>query len=251
VIQAWTNKGYDLTNPQATASKMWEQYKHLESHFGVSADKLIRLPNDANDAAGWQGVHQRLGVPKDGKDYDLAAVRFADGSDLEESFTAAMRGALLKANVSKEAATDLVKAVIQYFDDADSAEKAMHTASLNDEKTRLLKEWGPNAEMNRLTAMQAVKRLGVDPATVETLEQAMGYSKVMEMFRKIGAGTSEDTFVGGDNAHPTTAANAQSRLTQLQSDKEWVKRLMSGDMATRREFEALTEQIAGVVASAA
>ena len=252
VIQAWTNKGYDLTNPKETAAKMWEQYAHLESHLGVPADRLIRLPKDASDQAAWQGVHQKLGVPKDPKEYDIASVKFSDGSELDYNFAETMRGALLKANVSKDAAGELVKAVVKYFDDADAAEKATHASSLEAEKAKLLKDWGPNAEMNRLTAMQAVKRLGISPEVVEKLESQVGYSAVMEMFRKIGAGTSEDSFVEGKTAGAaTTAASAQARLNELQNDQGWTKKLMSGDVAARREFEALTEQIAGVSAAAA
>jgi len=74
----------------------------------------------------------------------------------------------------------------------------------------------------------------------------------MEMFRKIGAGTSEDTFVeDGRLGSPATAANAQERLNELQNDSAWRTRLLAGDAAAKREFFALTEQIAGVVAAAA
>src|SRR4029077_19264996 len=122
-----------------------------ESHLGVPADRLIRLPKDASDTAAWQGVHQRLGVPKDAKEYDFGGIKFADGTELEQSFTDSMRGALHKANVSKEVAGDLVKAVIKYFDDADAAEKTTRTSSLEAEKATLLKSWGQSAEQNRLT----------------------------------------------------------------------------------------------------
>lgn len=251
VIEKWQGKGYDLTNPKETASKMWEQYAHLESHLGVPADRLIRLPKDAADQAGWQNVHQRLGVPKEAKDYDLGSVKFADGTDLEAGFIDGMRSALHRANVSKDSAPEIVKAVIKYLDDADKAEIDVRTSTLNNQKEALKKSWGPRHDENLLAAQQGARRLGVDKETVAQLESLIGYDKVMEMFRKVGAGTSEETFIDGKTGHTPTASSAQSRLAELQRDDAWQKRLFNGDTTARREFDALIEQIAGVSAAAA
>jgi hypothetical protein len=249
VITAWQNKGYDLADPKAMATKMWEQYAHLESHLGVPADRLLRLPKDVADAAGWDAIHQRLGAPKDAAGYDFAGIKFGDGTELEAGFTDTMRGALHKAHVSKEAAPEIVKAVIKYLDDADASEKTVHTTKLDEQKATLAKSWGPKADENMLAAKQGARRLGVDAETVQTLENALGYDKVMEMFRKVGHGTSEDTFLGGGPpGNPTTQQGAQARMDELQKDAAWVSRLMAGDATTRREFDALMEQISGVAA---
>jgi|SRR6516225_4387336 hypothetical protein len=40
---------------------------------------------------------------------------------------------------------------------------------------------------------------------------------------------------------PTTARDAEQRLAQLINDPEWARKLMSGDMATRDEFQRLSE----------
>lgn len=250
VVSAWTNKGYDLADPVKTATAMWEQYKNLESHMGVPPERLIRLPKDAADEAGWKSVRQRLGVPAEAKDYDFNGIKFGDGTDLEAGFTDAMRGALHKAGVAKDSAPEVVKAVIKYLDDADASEKTVATSKLAEQKAALAKSWGTKADENMLAAKQGARRLGVTPETVAALENVIGYDAIMEMFRKIGAGTSEDTFVGSGNrtGDPTTQQGAQARLDELKKDDGWVKRLMGGDITTRREFDALMEQIAGVVA---
>jgi hypothetical protein len=252
VTAAWTNKGYDLSDPVKTATAMWEQYKNLESHMGVPADRLLRLPKDAADEAGWKSVRTRLGVPNEAKDYDFAGVKFADGTDLEQGFTDTMRASLHKAGVAKDAAPEVVKAVIKYLDDAAAAEGTTKAQTLAEQKAALQKSWGPRHDENLLAAKQGARRLGVEPETVAALESLVGYDKVMEMFRKVGAGTNEDTFhVGRETGSPSTQVGAQARLTELQADKAWVNRLMSGDMTAKREFHALTEQIAGVTSAAA
>jgi hypothetical protein len=40
---------------------------------------------------------------------------------------------------------------------------------------------------------------------------------------------------------PTTAHDADLRLTQLINDPDWARKLMAGDIATRDEFQRLTE----------
>jgi hypothetical protein len=47
---------------------------------------------------------------------------------------------------------------------------------------------------------------------------------------------------------PTTARDAEQRLAQLISDPEWARKLMSGDMATRDEFQRLSELKPGITA---
>jgi hypothetical protein len=50
---------------------------------------------------------------------------------------------------------------------------------------------------------------------------------------------------------PANAREADQRLTQLISDPEWARKLMAGDVETRREFERLTElKAAGEAAEA-
>lgn len=249
VLSAWQNKGYDLSDPVKTTAMMWDQYSHLQRSVGMPAERVVYLPKDAADEAGIKSFRQKIGIPADAKEYSFDGVKFADGTELEAGFTDAMRGALHKAGVPRDAAGDLVKSVIKYLDDADAAEKTVATSKLDDQKKALKTSWGTRHDENLLAAKQGARRLGVDPETVNALENAIGYDKVMEMFRKVGAGTSEDTFHEGRNTGaPATAATAQARLDELKRDDAWQKRLFAGDATTAREFHALMEQIAGVVA---
>ena len=71
---------------------------------------------------------------------------------------------------------------------------AIETEKLALEKAELAKSWGSNYAANKIVAENAARALGIDPAAVAALEQQVGYGKVMEMFRtigaKIGAGSS-------------------------------------------------------------
>lgn len=250
IIGHWDNKGWKKDDPAAVAVEASKQARELQKHFGVPAEQLMRLPKDANDEAGWKGVHERLGMPKEAKDYDLSGVKRADGTDIEQALADTLRGALHRGRVGKDAAPEVAKAVVKHLDDAAAAAVADRTAKLATEKAALKTSWGTNEEFNKLTAMQGAKRLGVDPETVAQLENVVGYAKIMEMFRKIGAGTSEDTFIEGKGGGGgiNTREGAQARLAELQTDKDWAGRLLKGDVAARREFDSLTQMIAGVAA---
>ncbi len=244
----WDNKGWKKDDPKALAGELHKAWKAAEKFVGVPADQVLRLPKDQNDEAGWAGVRERLGMPKEAKDYDFSAIKFADGTELEAGFTDSMRSALHKAGVAKDAAPEIVKAVVKYLGDADAAEASARTVTLKAERDSLTKEWGNNFEFNRLTAMQGAKRLGVDEATVAKLEGEIGYAKVMEMFRRIGAGTSEDTFVEGTSGNPTTRNGAVARKSELMSDPEWSKRFLSGSKKEVDEMNALIALISGAAA---
>lgn len=237
------NKGWKKDDPKALLTEVGKAWKGLERHFGTSADQLLKLPKDASDEAGWSAVRQRLGMPAEAKDYDFAGIKFADGTELEQSFADTMRTSLHKAGVAKDAAPEVVKAVVKYLGDADRAESDARAATLTAERSTLQREWGNNFEFNRLTAMQGAKRLGVDEATVAKLEGEIGYAKVMEMFRKIGAGTSEDTFVEGSSGNPTTMNGARARIAELKSDPDWVKKYLAGSKKEVDEMNNLMSMV--------
>lgn len=244
-IGYWQNRGLKLDDPGTLALEMTKAAREAQRFVGAPPERLIRLPEKADDEAGWKSVYQRLGAPADAKDYDFSAVKHADGTVPAQALIDTIRATAANLNVAKDKAPDLAAAVVKHLDGVKAETTAANAAKLATEKAALAQSWGPNAEMNRLQAMQGAKRLGVDPETVARLEQEVGYAKVMEMFRKIGAGTSEDTFVdGGGNNTAVTRESAQARLNELTADNAWGKRLLAGDAAAKREFDSLTQLIA-------
>lgn len=247
-IGHWDNKGFKKEDPKALVTDLTKAWKGLEKHFGAPADRIIRLPEKADDEAGWSAVRQRLGMPKEAKEYDFANVKFADGTELDTGFADTMRAALHKAGVSKDGATDIARTVVKFMDDADAAEANTRAGTIKAERDILTKEWGTNFEFNRLTAMQGAKRLGVDEATVDVLQGSIGYAKVMEMFRRIGQGTSEDTFIEPTHGNPTTLNGARAKIAELKGDPEWTARYLAGGKKERDELDNLMKLVHGEAA---
>lgn len=248
----WQNKGWKHDDPATVALEATKAAREAQKFVGVPADQLLRLPKDAKDEAGWNAVYSRLGKPAAAKEYDFTNVKSADGTAIDQAFADTIREAAFSNHLTKDAATAFAQSVVKHLDSQKSAQVAELTAKVNAEKAELAKSWGTNADLNKLTAMQGAKRLGITPEAIAALEKVSGYAAVMEAMRKVGAGTTEDTFQEGNHgASPKTMESAAARLSELQSDQAWAKRLLAGDQAARREFQALTEQIAGVSAAAA
>lgn len=247
----WDNKGWKKDDPAVIAIEATKAAREAQKFVGLPADRLIRLPEKPDDEAGWSGVHQRLGVPKEAKEYDFSAIKHADGSDITPALADALRAAALKAFVPKDRAAELVKAVVGNLDSQKAEQSAVFTAKLAEEKTTLAKNWGTTPDKldlhtNMLLARQGAARLGISVEAVKAWESQVGYAGVMDAMRKIGAGTSEDAFHegGGRGGNPTTLAGAQARLNELMADKAWGARLVAGDAAAKAEWLALTTQIA-------
>lgn len=241
------NRGWDKVDAKTAAMNAVKSHMEAEKHLGVPADQLLRMPKDAADAEGWTRVNERLGVPKEAKEYDFSTVKFADGSDLDAPFIEALAPALQAARVSKENAPAVVKAITAFLDKSDAGEAADKTAALNAERETLKINWGSNVEANMLIARQAAAALNVDEAAVKALENTIGYAKTMEMFRNIGTKIGEDAFVsnkapGGSGV--MSADQATATLKERQNDAAWNTKLMSGDATAVKEFNNLTTVIA-------
>jgi hypothetical protein len=239
----WQNKGLPLDDPKVFAGKLTEQYRNLEKFTGGPPERLIKLPEKPEDTAGWNAVWQRLGAPAKAEDYDFTSVKHVDGKAPEEGLIVAIRNAAMAVHAPKDKAAELANAVVKHLDSVTTERAVATKAALEIERAELLKNWtAAKFEFNRLTAMQGAQRIGITQEDVAKLESVVGYARVMEMFRRIGAATSEDTFVegrgGGDNT--TTTEGARARLNELMADEDWGRRLTKGDAAAVREFNNLT-----------
>ena len=181
------NRGWTAKPVNEVAMEAIKAHRSAEKLIGAPADRIIRLPNDANDEVGWAGVWQKLGAPADAKGYDFSTVKFSDGSALDEKLVQSVQEAAAGAKVPLPMAQRLVQAVARYQESAKQADAAEKTTKLAESQTALRKNWGGNFEINKVIAQQAAKALGATPEQVAALESVVGYDKVMEMFRSIGS----------------------------------------------------------------
>lgn len=238
-------KGVPLDDPKVVTSKLTEMYRNAERFVGVPPDQIIKRPKADASPEDLRAYYEQIGAPKEAKDYDLSAVKDA-------TLAEAMRAAMHNRGVPKDAAAEVASAVAKALDSKQVTDTTLETAKLAEQKERLQQNWGEKFAYNHLQAIEGARRLGIDPDAVKALEGVIGYDKVMEAMRKIGANTREDTFIerGGGNGQGdvTTVEGARERKQQLMADPAWVAKYNSGDPSAKREMTRLNQMITGVSA---
>ena len=244
IIGHMQNKGWHNMSPQDAAMAAARSHREAERTMGMRADHdLLPIPKDLTKGD-LNPVWERLGKPKLATDYDFSAVKFKDGTALDDTFTNFMRERAFNLNLPKNAAADMARGLVEYMDQADATEAAATADAIAQERQSLAKNWGSNFEANKLVAQNAVRALGLDPATVNALESVIGYSKVMEMFRTVGSKIGEDQFVtgggqGNGQHNVMSREQATARKAELRNDSSWVSRFLQNDQAARREMAAI------------
>lgn len=235
------NKGWKMDDPKEAFIAATRQARELERHFGVPADRLVKLPAADARPEDIRAYYERIGMPKEAKDYDLSAIK-------DQAISDALRATLHQSGVPKDAATAVAKSVATALESQASQQSTATATRITEQKAKLQKEWGANFEYNKLKAMDGARRLGMSPETVAAMENLIGYDGIMETLRKIGVGTSEATFIDrgiGTNGQVTTREGAVARKAELMADKAWADRYLKGGVAEVREMTGLNMMITG------
>lgn len=241
------NRGWHDKPANEVALEAVKAHRAAEQMIGVPADRVVKLPADASDEAGWKAVWAKLGKPADPKEYDFSTVKIGDTA-LTQADQDYLRGVANDLNLSKEGALRLASDFAKRQSDAAAGTIAERTAKIAEEKAALAANWGPNAEANLYVAKQTALKLGVTPEQVQALEDTVGYAKVMELFRNIGQKTGEASFVSNGqefNKGVMTREQASARKAELLNDSAWTARYQAGDAQANRELQALLTIIVG------
>lgn len=243
------NRGWDKLEPPKAAAAAAKAHREAEKLIGLPANRVIRLPEDMNNADGMKDVWTRLGKPTDAKEYDFTPVKRGN-QPLDEKTTDFLRNLAFQSNLSKDGALRLAQEFAKFNDTADALSAADRTAALDAEKVELKKNWGANEGANTVIAQNAAKALGVTPEHLAALEKTIGYAKVMEMFRTIGTKIGEDKFVVAPNGSPgvMTRDQAVAKKGELMKDEAWVARYNKGDREAYREMLSLNTIISSAAA---
>lgn len=249
MVGHFQTKGWDKLTPAVAAVQATKAHREVEKMIGQRADHdFIPVPR-APDKGDWNAVWTRLGKPAEAKDYDFTTVARKDGKAVDETLVNTLRETLFKANVPKQYAVDVVKGVVGYLDASDATSAADTAAKVSEERIALAKNWGTTpdalqASPNMQIAKNAAAKLGIDVEAVNKLEGAVGYAKVMDMFRNIGVRIGEANFhtgngLGVDVNGMMTYEQAVARKGELKGDSVWVSKFLAGDQQAKKEMTAL------------
>lgn len=227
-------RGYVQQKGFKDPSALAESYRNFEKLQGVPQDRLLRLPEKADDPA-WDGIHARLGRPEKPELYELKG---------DEALVKRMGPAMHKAGVTKAGAQMLNAEWDAYANEliaADTEERKQRDAA---ELTTLQAKWGGDYVKNEELARRAGREFGLSADEFNSIAGAMGTGKTLELFQKIGAklgeaGPFDPNGSGGNGGFGMTKEAAGARITALKGDKEWIASYLGGDVAKRAEMDRL------------
>jgi len=214
-----------------------EGYRNLEKHMGVPADKLLRLPDwDKADKTELDQFFGKLGRPADPKGYEI---NVPDGTPAD--YADAARIKFHELGLTAKQAKALVDWNNEFATTAGAKSQEAYKQAVAQQDAELRKEWGQAYDQEIGSAKNAAAALGIKPEEIDKLEQSLGFAGLMKVMANIGKRIGEDTFVsgGGSNTGAMTPAGAKARVQQLQGDKEWTAKYLSGNIEARAEMERL------------
>lgn len=238
--------GWDKLEPGPAALAIFKSFREVENKLGLPNDRVLRIP-DANDTVGWKDIHAKLGVPADKAQYDFSAIKFADGSALDEEAVGFYRDLAHSMNLPPATAQAFVARMIKAGDDAVAAEEhaaaELRGRAASENETKLKLNWGANFDAFKVDAERTLDLLG--------LGELKGTLNPDQLERVRIAGqkiTGEPRLLGGGGPTPPPQMSrdeAYARHGQLVADTEWVARWRAGGQAEQAEWVRVTTAMAG------
>jgi hypothetical protein len=259
----WQNKGIDPADPVAVATKLTEFYRNSEKFVGAPPEEMIRIPKPNAAEPDIKAYWNRIGVPAEAKDYDLSAVKRADGKPLDPAFADTLRDAMLNGRVPKDRAGEIASRMVKFDEAREAAQLAERTTIVRAQQEVLDKNWGTNKIFNGAIAQRTLEELGKAAGlTPEQTKQGwdaisagghIGGAYAMEMLRNIGmkmpsvAGEPGSLINGSPPGSDQimSVEQAIARIEALKVDKTFYKRMVTDkEVAAKNEWDNL-HKIAG------
>ncbi len=223
-----TNKGFKTPQDVLTS------YRNLEKTFGVPQERLLKLPENL-DSPEARAVWERLGAPKEAKDYNLVK----DGTDKQLAEWA--QGIFHETGIPVKAAEKIIAKWNERATAEQTQSKEKFDSMVTNSEAALKKDWGAAYEQNINLAKQGVKALELTGAEVDGLERTIGRERLFKKLRDIGAGIGEAPFVGGRPAPDAHMGPEQARqkLNEMMQDRGFTTKFIAGDTEAKAQMERL------------
>lgn len=222
------NKGWQ------DANSIIKSYRELEKFSGQDKNDFIKVPKNEDGTFDYSEVYTRLGRPEKEEDYEIG------DSDLAVQ----ARKVLLENNISKSQAQALRTFIDEYAEKSSAEAEAARTEEINAKNEKALSElktkWGADYDKNIELAKTVVKEFSLTNEQLDTLGDIMGSDKVAEMFLRMAKTTDADNKpLSGYNNQGNTKESATARISELQKDPEFMKKISSGDPKAIEEMMKL------------
>lgn len=249
VVPSWTdgiqgetlgwlqNKGYK--GPADLA----ESARNLEKLMGAPPERILRLAekmraDDGSLTPEGRQIFERLGTPKEAKDYQIDIPKEYGDPQMAEQF----RQLFHQEGLTKASAERIVKTWNERQAGVIKGMQEAQTLADKNADTNLRKDWGAAYDQNVNLAKEAARTMGFEQATVDALHRTMGQEAAFKFFHKLGTSVGEGRFVaGGQPNAPLAPAQADAQIKDLMKDSDFQKRFSQGDKEAIDKWTRLHE----------
>lgn len=257
-------KGWDISDPTKAFAAATQAYLGAERHIGKPPERLALIPEATAQPAEIEAFWQRLGKPKEPKEYDLSGVK-RNGEALDQSFADTLRAAFHATHTPKDAAVPIAQAVAKFLEEADKTALTDRQAKTSEQNEALKTSWGHNYDVHMMTAKLGFTKLAAAAGLDETRAKAavdaisalggVGAADVMKIFQAAGSKMGEGSFITmpkpGGGELPMTREAAAAEIDSLKQDREFNKKLLNGDIASKQRWTQLHRIATGAHTQAA
>lgn len=224
-------------------------HRSLETLIGR---QRLAVPANAEDKEAHEAIFKTLGRPDKPEGYKLP-----EGSKISGDEWKNFAPIFHEAGISQAQAERILAAYEKRGGDISAAAETERANEEARQVAALDTEWGSAAEGNKDIAAHAFRALGIDEATSDKIEQAIGYQATMKLFHKLGSGMSEAQLrvdggkgqQGGDMGG--TLETAKNQLKTKFDDPVFMAKYMNSDPRVRKgaieEVEAIQKRIADLM----
>lgn len=237
-LQYIQSKGWDKEGkgPQDVI----KAYRNLDRLRGVSADKLVKLPDPNNEEEVAQ-FRSRLGVPDSPEGYETTTDLTVGNDEIRVDVLAKMAH---KAGMSNEAFNGFTEDVKGWLMEEVQLQQEARAERNALEAKQLDQEWGQQKDANYQAARQAASRFEVSAEQLDAIEQGLGYKGTIELFARIGRAFGEGKPAdpaGTETGSPfgMTPSSAQAQIDKLTADAGFRQKLLDGDAQAQEKWDRL------------
>lgn len=232
-------KGYVQNKGFKDTPSVIDSYRNLEKLMGVPQERLLKLPEKDDDPT-WGSIYDRLGRPKEAKDYQLEIP--AENGD--EKFSEAAKGWFHELGLTKKQGETLTKKWNEFASGGVNAQKEAMASMVKEQDTNLRKEWGAAYEKNMDISSSVMNKFGISNEMGAKIGAALPPDlrvQLVKAFAQVGTGLGEDNFVRGNGAPggSMTPAQAMDKIAALKGDNDFISRYVSGGVKEQAEMVRL------------
>lgn len=232
------NRGLTKLDEKSAIPELVKGFRNAEKYIGTPADKLLKIPDwDKADKVELDQIYSKLGRPNDPKEYNIPV---PDGQPRD--FADWAQGIFHEAGLSTRQANAVTSKWNEYVAGMMEGDGVSKAQAMKDQEAGLRNEWGDAYDKYDSIAANAIQSLGLKDTQLAALRDSLGFDGAMKMFANIGEKIGEAQYVSGEGRSgngPMTPAQAVSKISQLQGDKEWVSKYLAGNVESRNEMERL------------